>query len=286
MVIIVKLYFHIMRVAIVIPTYKESSNISRLIESTRNRLTNSGNELHFVVVDDNSPDGTADVVKDMARKQKDVHLILRPTKMGLGSAYTDAFRWILVNLPSSDVVVQMDADLSHPPELVQKMIDAISDGADFVIASRYVGMGGGVDSWPLRRRLISKGANTLARFFLGIGIKDVTSGFRAIKIDIIRELLASNLSSKGYEYQVESAYAVSKLGRGGRKKNNNKGPVVVEVPFVFRNRVSGQSKLTMKEILRFIKTVARLRMNALLASLTEEKEEIPRILSRLEHERR
>jgi dolichol-phosphate mannosyltransferase len=285
MVIIVKLYCLIMRATIVIPTYKESSNISRLIESTRDHLTDSGNELHFVVVDDNSPDGTADVVKDMARKQKDVHLILRPTKMGLGSAYTDAFRWILVNLPSSDVVVQMDADLSHPPELVQKMIDAISDGADFVIASRYVGMGGGVDSWPLRRRLISKGANTLARLFLGIRIKDVTSGFRAIKIDIIRELLASNLSSKGYEYQVESAYAVSKLGRGGRK-NNNKGAVVVEVPFVFRNRVSGQSKLTMKEILRFIKTVARLRMNALLASLTEEKEEIPRMLSRLEHKRR
>lgn len=274
-----------MRVVIVIPTYKESSNISQLIESTRNHLTNSGNELHFVVVDDNSPDGTADVVKDMARKQKDVHLILRPTKMGLGSAYTDAFGWILVNLPSSDVVVQMDADLSHPPELVQKMIDAIGEGADFVIASRYVGMGGGVDSWPLRRRLISKGANTLARLFLGIRIKDITSGFRAIKIDIIRELLASNLSSKGYEYQVESAYAVSKLGKGGRK-NNNKGAVVVEVPFVFRNRVSGESKLTMKEILRFIKTVVLLRMNALLAPLTEKKEEIPRILSRLEHERR
>jgi dolichol-phosphate mannosyltransferase len=274
-----------MRVVIVIPTYKESSNISQLIESTKNHLTNSGNELHFVVVDDNSPDGTADVVKDMAMKQKDVHLILRPTKMGLGSAYTDAFRWILVNLPSSDVVVQMDADLSHPPELVQKMIDATGEGADFVIASRYVGMGGGVDSWPLRRRLISKGANTLARLFLGIRIKDVTSGFRAIKIDIIRELLASNLSSKGYEYQVESAYAVSKLGKGGRK-NNNKGAVVVEVPFVFRNRVSGESKLTMKEILRFIKTVVLLRMNALLAQLTKEKEEIPRILSRLEHNRR
>jgi dolichol-phosphate mannosyltransferase len=274
-----------MRVVIVIPTYKESSNISQLIESTRNHLTNSGNELHFVVVDDNSPDGTADVVKDMARKQKDVHLIRRPTKMGLGSAYTDAFEWILVNLPSSDVVVQMDADLSHPPELVQKMIDAIGEGADFVIASRYVGMGGGVDSWPLRRRLISKGANTLARLFLGIRIKDITSGFRAIKIDIIRELLASNLSSKGYEYQVESAYAVSKLGKGGRK-NNNKRAVVVEVPFVFRNRVSGESKLTMKEILRFIKTVVFLRMNALLAPLTEKKEEIPRILSRLEHKRR
>ena len=98
--------------------------------------------------------------------------------------------------------------------------------------------------------------------------------------------MASNLSSKGYEYQVESAYAVSKLGRGGGKKNNNTGAVVVEVPFVFRNRVSGESKLTMKEILRFIKTVVLLRMNALLAPLTEEKEEIPRILSRLEHERR
>jgi dolichol-phosphate mannosyltransferase len=275
-----------MKVAIVIPTYNERNNIFQLIELTRNYLTESGNEPHFVVVDDSSPDGTADVVKDMARKGKDIHLILRPMKMGLGSAYTDAFRWIVDNLPSADVVVQMDADLSHPPEQVQKMLNAISGGADFVIASRYVGMGGGVDSWPLRRRLISKGANILARLFLGIKIKDVTSGFRAIKIDVIRVLLASNLSSKGYEYQVETAYAVSRLDKGGGRKNNSEGAVVVEVPFVFRNRAYGQSKLTMKEILKFIQTVARLRMNALLDQLTEEKEEIPRILNRLEQERR
>jgi dolichol-phosphate mannosyltransferase len=236
-----------MKVAVVVPTYNERNNIMQLVKSIKHE-SNQSNEINVVVVDDNSPDGTADIVRHLSTSQNGIYLISRAGKMGLGSAYIDAFKWILDNLPV-DVVVQMDADLSHPPELIENMIYEIQKGADAVIASRYSGQGG-IDGWPLHRRIISKGANLLAKLFLGIGITDVTSGYRAFRLGVVEDMLSSKLSGKGYEYQVESIYILSKMNKR-----------IEEVPFVFRNRTEGKSKLTLRDILSFIRLVINLKLH-------------------------
>ena len=246
-----------MRIAVAIPTYNEKNNLLPLIKNVNDSLAGSGVEPYFVVVDDNSPDGTAELVKkEVLNGQKHLHLIQRPKKAGLGSAYVDAFRWILSNYPTIEMIVQMDADLSHPPYLILNMIDAIRNGADAVIASRYIHDGGVDPGWPLHRRITSKGANMLARAILGIKSKDVTSGFRAYRISIVKELMAKRLSSKGYEFQVETLYVVSKLTAR-----------IEEIPFQFKNRMDGKSKLTLKEIMRFLKTIITIKLNGQIISI-------------------
>ncbi|MFQ5941865.1 MAG: polyprenol monophosphomannose synthase [Nitrososphaerales archaeon] len=238
-----------MKVCVVIPSYNEKESITQLVNGIRNYFDGSEHIVNILIVDDNSPDGTAELVRSLSINDPSIHLISRPRKMGLGSAYTDAFEWILDNL-AVDAVIQMDADLSHPPQLLPQMIQVLQGGADAVVASRYSGQGG-IDSWPLHRRIISKGANFYARTLLGVRIKDVTSGYRAFKINVIEQLLANRLSSKGYEYQVESIYIISNMNKN-----------IEEVPFTFKNRREGKSKLTLKDIVRFAGIVLALRFRS------------------------
>ncbi len=246
-----------MQFAIVIPTYNERSNIVKLVPQIRaaieqlhgsqeRKSANLPWNVHIIVVDDNSSDGTADAVRLLSREDANLHLISRPGKMGLGSAYLDAFRWITNNFDAS-VIVQMDADLSHPPSLLGKMMKLVAEGqADVAIASRYLEHGG-TENWPAHRKIISKGANFLARFFLNIDVNDITSGYRAYSASCVREMLASNLSSSGYEYQIEALYVLARL----RKR-------MVEVPFIFANRADGKSKLGMKDMMHFASEVVNL----------------------------
>ncbi len=254
-------------IAIVIPTYNERANIAALIpqirqatkdiiypslteEPTTATTISIKNSVHIVVVDDNSSDGTGDEVLSLSRKDNNIHLIKRPGKMGLGSAYKDAFEWINNNL-NSEIVIQMDADLSHPPGLLTKMIELLAAGsADVIIASRYLGRAGGIQNWPVHRRIVSKGANWLAKLVLGIKVNDTTSGYRAYNISSIRDLLSENFSSSGYEYQIEVLYILSRLNKK-----------ILEFPFVFANRTEGKSKLGINDIMHFAYAVFKLRFH-------------------------
>jgi dolichol-phosphate mannosyltransferase len=247
-------------IAIVIPTYNERSNIVTLITQIRQATkdiiypslgreptTDIRNCVHIIVVDDSSSDGTGDTVLALSEKDNNIHLIKRPGKMGLGSAYKDAFEWVNNKL-NAGIIIQMDADLSHPPSMLTKMIEPIAAGsADVVIASRYLGKGGS-QNWPMHRRIISKGANWLAKSVLGIKVNDTTSGYRAYNVSSVRDLLSGNLSSSGYEYQIEVLYILSRLNRK-----------IVELPFMFANRTEGRSKLGIKDIMHFAYTVFKLR---------------------------
>ncbi len=250
-------------IAIVIPTYNERSNIVTLIPQIRQATkdiiypslgrepttttTDIINSVHIIVVDDSSTDGTGDAVLALSQEDNNIHLIKRPGKMGLGSAYKDAFEWINNKL-NAEIIIQMDADLSHPPSMLTKMIEPVAAGsADAVIASRYLGKGGS-QNWPMHRRIISKGANWLAKLVLGIKVNDTTSGYRAYNVSSVRDLLSGNLSSSGYEYQIEVLYILSRLNKK-----------IVELPFMFANRTEGRSKLGIKDIMHFAYALFKLR---------------------------
>ncbi len=235
-------------VLVVIPTYNEVDNISRLIESIRQVLTDSGYAYRILIVDDNSPDGTAETVEEIGGDDERVHLLRRPGKLGLGSAYVDGFTWALSNLPF-DFLVQMDADFSHPPSDLVRLVEAVVEGSDVVVASRYV-KDGGSSNWPLHRRLISKVANFLAHTLLGIGVSDITSGFKAMNRHAVQELLKYRVNSRGYSYQVESLAIFEDIGLK-----------IIEVPFVFETRIAGEAKLSLGEIFRFAGFLVKLSLS-------------------------
>lgn len=225
-----------MKVAVLIPTYNERDNIERLISEVAKAGVDS-----IYVIDDGSPDGTAELVKRM--DVKGLHLIERGRKLGIGSAYLDGIGVALKD--GADVIVQMDADFSHPPELIPKLVDSLKD-ADVAVASRYV-KGGSASGLPIHRRLVSWVANALARALLGIRTKDATGGFRAFRREVAEWLLEEGMSSKGYEYQIESIYKAEK-----------KGFKVVEVPYEFGRRAAGRSKLKLGDMLNFLVFVIKL----------------------------
>ncbi len=241
-------------VIVVIPTYNEKINIVRLINEIKELYYNGDISISFLIVDDNSPDGTAQVVKEMASNDPKIYLIQRPGKLGLGSAYMDAFKQILNNKKNSfDIIIQMDADFSHPPQLIKNMVNLITtDEAEVVIGSRYL-KGGSSKNWPMYRKIISKGANIIANLILNTKIKDVTSGYRAFKSTALRQLSFVDIHSKGYEYQIESLYRLSKM--------NIK---IKELPFLFNDRIDGKSKLSWKDIQEFLKIVVNMKLNAVI----------------------
>ncbi|MEM1966604.1 MAG: glycosyltransferase, partial [Nitrososphaerota archaeon] len=167
-------------VAVVIPTYNEAENIGRVLESLLDVARRYRLEIRVLVVDDNSSDGTVEIVEGFQARSGSVSMLRRPGKMGLGSAYVDGFRWCLRNLEGLAVVVEMDADGSHDPSQLPFLVEPILNGvADVVIGSRYVA-GGGWRGGSLKRRIISRGANLLTRISTGMKVKDATSGYRAI----------------------------------------------------------------------------------------------------------
>jgi dolichol-phosphate mannosyltransferase len=213
---------------LIIPTYNECDNIAILVGRIRKAV---GDE-PILFVDDNSPDGTADEIRRIQKDDADIHLLPRPGKGGYGSACRDGIKKVLTeNLAS--YVIQSDADLSHPPELLPQMIELLKSN-DVVIGSRYV-MGGGAENWDLRRRALSFGANLYARTFTGVPVHDMTAGFVGYRVDVLRKIDLDAIRSEGYAFLMEMKFSLHRQGTSFR-----------EFPIIFHEREAGKSKFSRK----------------------------------------
>lgn len=212
-------------VLVVMPTYNERDNLRQII----GRLHAACPEAHALVVDDGSPDGTGALADELAGRDARVRVMHRSEKAGLGAAYVAGFRWGLDR--DYGTLVEMDADGSHAPEDLSDLLAAL-EAADLVIGSRYV-EGGRVVNWPKRRELLSRGANTYAKFALGVRIDDVTAGFRAYRAAVLRGVDLGAIASRGYCFQIDLAWRCIKAGFR-----------VVEVPITFTEREQGESKMS------------------------------------------
>jgi dolichol-phosphate mannosyltransferase len=212
-------------VLVVIPTYNERDNLEPIIKRTHAALA----KVHVLVVDDGSPDGTGEVADKLAAADERVHVLHRTEKAGLGAAYVAGFHWGLER--DYAVLVEMDADGSHSPEDLPRMLDALSD-ADLVIGSRYVA-GGRVVNWPKSREFFSRGANLYSRIALGARIRDITAGFRAYRREVLEKIKLGNVASAGYCFQIDLSVRTVEAGF-----------TVVEVPITFTDRTVGESKMT------------------------------------------
>lgn len=217
-----------MHALVVIPTYEEAANLEEVLRRTRTAVPGAD----VLVVDDNSPDGTADIAERIAAELGQIHVLRRPAKTGLGSAYRAGFAWGIDH--GAEVLVQMDADLSHDPAVLPDLLGPVLRGeADLVIGSRYV-EGGSIPHWPAHRRALSKYGNRYAAFMLGVGVRDATAGYRAYRADTLKAVGYAETRSRGYGFQIETAYRVWQWG--GR---------IVEIPITFTDRVRGQSKMSL-----------------------------------------
>ena len=232
-----------MNALIIIPTYNENQNISILIDKIRK--LDSLIDLEILVIDDGSPDGTANSVKEIQKNDSKLHLINREKKLGLGSAYCLGFNWAIKN--NFDVIVQMDADLSHNPNDILRLLSKINDN-DVVIGSRYK-TGVNVVNWPLRRLILSYLANIYARIITGLKVYDLTSGFKCIKTEVLRKINIDKIKSEGYSFQIE----VNCLCY-------NKNYKISEVPIIFYDRTIGKSKMSKKIIFEAIIRVPIFRL--------------------------
>ncbi len=229
----------------VVPTYNERENLARLV----GRLRALPGDVHVLVVDDNSPDGTGAIADAIAACNPGVHVLHRSGKLGLGTAYRAGFRYGLEH--GYDYICTMDADFSHSPESLPSLIDKAASGYDLVIGSRYVRGGAVVGSPPLRK-FISYAANTLAHTILGVTARDCTAGFRCYRRQVLETVDLDAIFSSGYSFLVEMAFLVERAGfRTG------------EVPITFVNRTEGASKISKLEIYKAMYTIARLRTSAL-----------------------
>lgn len=231
------------KVIIVIPTYKEVKNIAKIIKA----ITSLNLNIEILVVDDNSPDGTAAEVKKIMTTRP-VFLLERPKKMGIGSAYIAGFYFALKK--GADLIFEMDADFSHDPAEIPNFIKEINNGFDIVIGSRRV-IGGNVEGWNFIRNLMSKSAVWFARKVLGLKTFDATSGFRCYRREVLEHIDLEKIKSNGYAFQEEMIYWCERL--------NFK---IKEIPIVFIERTAGKSKMTIKEIFLFFITIIRLKISA------------------------
>ncbi|HWC14028.1 MAG TPA: polyprenol monophosphomannose synthase [Actinomycetota bacterium] len=223
---------------VIVPTYNERESIP---EVARRLFDAAGDRVDLLVIDDGSPDGTAEVVKQIAAGPHDVHLIERHGKLGLGSAYRAGFAWALER--GYWAAVEMDADLSHDPADVPRLLDAL-EHADLAIGSRYV-PGGGTRNWGLLRRLLSRFGNVYARAWLGFDVKDATAGFRAYRTSWLSEVDLASVRSEGYAFQVEMTF-----------RTHNSGKRIVEVPITFTEREQGRSKMSKAIVVEALARIA------------------------------
>lgn len=229
-----------LKTVIIVPTYNEKSNIAALVDALQEQFLQLEHDMHILVVDDNSPDGTADVVRTLQTSHPNLQL-LNGQKQGLGVAYIRGMRHAMQEL-QADVVFEMDADFSHKPEDIPRLLEAIDEGADFVIGSRYVPGGTIPEEWGLYRRLNSRFGNIVARYLAGIySVRDCTAGFRAIRTSVLRRIDFDKLRVQGYAFQVALLHAA--------KTNKAK---IVEIPVNFIDRTHGESKLGLRDIIEFI----------------------------------
>ncbi|PZE55777.1 MULTISPECIES: polyprenol monophosphomannose synthase [unclassified Curtobacterium] len=219
------------RTLVIVPTYNEAENVADILD----RVLGVVPEAHVLVVDDGSPDGTGDLVASRAADDDRVYLLRRSGKLGLGTAYVAGFRWGLER--GYELLVEMDADGSHPADRLPALIAAVADAdpADDVmlaIGSRWT-TGGSVVDWPKHRELLSRGGNAYARIMLRLDVHDITAGFRVYRADVIARMALDEIDSKGYCFQVDMTLRVHDLGGA-----------IVEVPIRFRDRVHGVSKMS------------------------------------------
>ncbi len=216
-----------MRTLVVMPTYDEAPNIAEVLT----RVRAAAPDVDLLVVDDSSPDGTAALARETGAQLGQIDVEVRGRKDGLGNAYRHGFR---IGMDRGyDVLVQMDADLSHDPGALPSLLEALEAGADAVIGSRYV-PGGSVPHWPWYRRALSRYGNAYACAVLGMSVRDATAGFRAYRVDVLQDIDVFSTRAKGYGFQIETAYRVSRTGRH-----------LTEVPITFTDRVRGYSKMSM-----------------------------------------
>ncbi|MBX3287120.1 MAG: polyprenol monophosphomannose synthase [Actinobacteria bacterium] len=216
-----------MSALVVLPTYQEAENIRDVLTRVRTVVP----EASILVVDDGSPDGTADLAAEVAAELGQIDVLRRAEKSGLGPAYRAGFTWGLER--GHDVLVEMDADLSHDPEVLPLLIVAVTDGdVDLAIGSRYV-PGGAVPGWPTNRRLLSQWGNRYIGLMLRMPVRDATAGFRAYRRSIIEKIGLERVRADGYGFQIEMAYEVSKAGG-----------TILEIPITFRDRIRGVSKMS------------------------------------------
>lgn len=216
-----------MRVQVCTPTYLEVDNIEEFLRRAREAVPDAD----ILVLDDNSPDGTADLAERVAAELGHIEVLRRPEKRGLGNAYRAGFAIGIAR--GYDVVCQIDADLSHDPAVLPQLIGAIEDGADLAIGSRYV-PGGSIPHWPARRRALSKYGNLYTNFMLRTGVHDATAGYRAFRVTMLEKIDYAATRAKGYGFQIELAYRVAQAGG-----------TIVEIPISFSDRVRGHSKMSM-----------------------------------------
>jgi len=241
-------------VTVVLPTYNERENIVEVLTRVRSAVPKA----RILVVDDGSPDGTADVAQRLADEMGMIDVVRRSSKDGLGSAYRFAFGRIFTRSTGSDagssddgsadeadVVVTMDSDLSHDPLVIPSMIGAISAGADTVIGSRYVA-GGGTENWPIHRRLLSRWGNRYTGWILSVPVRDCTSGFRAYRLGALRSIRPETTSAEGYAFLTE---LVVRLSRQGYR--------IEEIPILFIDRTAGNSKMSGQIIVESMTLVTR-----------------------------
>jgi dolichol-phosphate mannosyltransferase len=235
------------RTLVIVPTYNELENLPLIV----GRINAARPDVHVLVVDDGSPDGTGALADELALADPDrVHVMHRTVKDGLGAAYLAGFAWGLNRQYS--VLVEMDADGSHAPEQLHRLLDAVDAGADLVIGSRYV-PGGTVRNWPKRRLVLSRTANGYSRILLGVEIHDITAGYRAYRREVLEKIDLNAVDSKGYCFQIDLTWRAI-----------NSGFRVVEVPITFSERELGVSKMSGSNIREALVKVAQWGMGGRL----------------------
>ena len=238
------------RTLVIIPTYNEADNIIKIILEV---LKNSSpeNEFNILVVDDNSPDGTAGLVEEM--KNDKVKLLKRERKSGLGTAYVAGFHYAIKN--NYDFVFEMDADFSHDPKYLKGFIDRLNEGYDLVIGSRYIN-GVSVLNWPIRRLILSYMASVYTRMVTGLKVMDTTAGFMCYRVTALRQINLDEVKSNGYSFQIEMKFKFYK-----------KGFKISEIPILFIDRLEGESKMSRKVVYEAYFMVWKLKFKSLVGKL-------------------
>jgi dolichol-phosphate mannosyltransferase len=242
--------WHTLRAALpgawlILPTFNEAENVEAILLAALEQLAKTGREHTILVVDDGSPDGTGEIADRVAGEHPEVRVMHRPAKQGLGRAYLAGFEDALAN--GADLILEMDADFSHDPADLPRLI-AAADAADLVLGSRYV-PGGGVQNWGRLRRILSRGGSWYARALLGVPVRDLTGGFKCFNRRVLEALDLRGVHADGYGFQIELTYKAIQAGF-----------TVAEVPILFRERREGHSKMTARIALEAVWKVPALRV--------------------------
>jgi dolichol-phosphate mannosyltransferase len=240
------------RVVVCLPTYNERDNLEPMVRALDVVIRRHELDARILVIDDSSPDGTGELADRLTGEFRFLSVLHRPKKEGLGPAYLAGFVWALAT--DADRIVEMDCDFSHDPEDLPRLL-AATENADLALGSRYV-EGGGTRNWGLGRRAVSRFGSLYARILLGVGIRDLTGGFKCFRRSVLEGIGLERISTKGYAFQIETTYRALRVGSR-----------VVEVPIVFSEREAGKSKMSRGIVLEAVAKVPALRLRALMGRL-------------------